>query len=556
MNKRVLRNLNKKKGLHHWLLLCLCSLSLLLSACTPQANLPDDNKPKPNPDDPGLIDDNPNDPGEVDPSLPGKLVFTADVIKNLGSSKISYKPLDTNKYSHFGSVDLTPIDFSGIQWMVDFYKKGYTSLETIFNDYPNLKSTKQTVGEKDIYTFTDGSRIEVANEDSVQFVSKHFNFWIFKKTGSLNTSINQTPPFEIIKTGNHFILLNDQQKVVKFYNTNYEGYSDWRFGDFLGNKSNQLALFSLITGNVTLFTVSDEGLKYVDFEDQIDELDALSHAVLDGYKFDVHFKEQKTSSIENITQVFSSILPTKILRSEYPKEESYYSANPLRKDIYTTIDPITSKLVFKVRWFITNGIDPQINLAEAIYEIVDPSDITKLKLKDVSLRYSDSVTNNVAVQSEDLIVYDGNQVYFDTRSTPQEIIKTINSKVTLQADLQETLVIESETKKGLSLTYKSFNAYGDHHIYRITDPRFSFNNKYKLGLTEADLLALLGIPDLEGNDGVYFEDWTNDHRWSYFVAYPLSGEIYIAHYAVYKLVFYFKDGKVSEIQLINFYSSI
>lgn len=550
----MLKESNNRKVLRRWILLCLCSFTLLLSACTPQANLPDDNKP--NPDNPGPIDDNPNDPGEVDPSPPGKLVFTADVIKNLGITKISYEPQDTNKYDHFTSADLTPIDFSDIQWMVDFYKKGYSTLDSIFNDYPNLKSTKQTVGEKDIYTFTDGSRIEVTNEDTVQFVAKHFNFWIFEQTGSLQTSIKQTPPFEIIKTGNQFILLNDQQKVVKFYRTSYEGYSDWRFGDFLGNKSNQLALFSLITGNVTLFTVSDQGLTYVDFKDQIDELDALSHAVLDGYKFDVHFNEQKTSSIENITQVYSSILPTKILRSEYPKEESYYSANPLRKDIYTTIDPITSKLVFKVRWFITNGIDPQINLAQAIYELTDSSDISKLKLKDVSLRYSDSVTNNVAVQSEDLIVYDGNQVYFDTRSTPQEIVKAINSKVTLQADLQETLVIESETKKGLSLTYKTFNAYGDHHIYKITDPRFSFNNKYKLGLTEADLLALLGIPDLEGNDGVYFEDWTNDQRWSYFVAYPSSGEIYIAHYAVYKLVFYFKDGKVSEIQLIDFYSSI
>jgi hypothetical protein len=550
MSKKV----NKKKCFRSWILLCLCSFTLLLNACTPQANLPDDNKPKPNPDDPGLIDDNPNDPGEVDPT--GKLVFTADIIKNLGNTKVSYKPFDTNKHYRDPSMELTPIDFSSIQWMVDFYKKSYTTLDAIFKDYPNLKSTMQTVDDKDIYTFADGSRIELTDEDLAQFVSKYFSFWLFKPSDSIHTSIEQTPPFEIIKIGNQFILLNEQKKVVKYYKTGDEGFSDWKFGDFLGNNTNQLALFSKLTGNVTLFTVSDQGLKYVNFKDQIDELDALSHAVFDGYKFDVHFNEQKTSSIENITQVFTSILPTKILRSEYPKEESYFSANPLHKDIYTTIDPVTSKLVIKVRWFITDGIDPQINLAQAVYEIADSNDLSKLKLKDVSLRYSDSVTNNIAVQSEDLVVYDGNQVYFDTRSTPQDIVKTINSKVTLQADLQETLVIESETKKGLTLTYKTFNAFGDHHIYKITDSRFSFNNKYKLGLTESDLLALLGIPDLEGNDGVYFEDWTNDQRWSYFVAYPSSGEIYIAHYAVYKLVFYFKDGKVSEIHLINFSSSV
>ncbi|MBS3992005.1 MAG: hypothetical protein KGZ51_08030 [Erysipelothrix sp.] len=553
MNKIVLKGLNKRKGLRHWLLLCLCSLMLLLSACTPQANLPDDDKPKPNPDDPGLIDDNPNDPGEVDPNPTGKLVFTADVIKNLGNTKVSYKAFDT--FKHYAPVTLTPIDFSKIQWMVDFYRKDYKSLDAIFADYPNLKATKKTVEDADVYTFDDGTRLEVL-QHWIRFISDYFSFSVSDKRASFHTSIAQTPPYEIIVVEDQMILLNDQQKVVKYYYTGNNVFGGWKYGDFIGNNSNQLALHNLYSGNVSLFTINEQGLTPISFINQIDELDALSNAVLDGYKFDVHFNEQKTSSIENITQVFSSTLPTKLLRSEYPKEESYYSANPLRKDIYTVIDPITSKVMIKVRWFITNSLDPQIHLAQAVYEFTDPSDLTKLKIKDVNLRYSDSITNNIAVKSDDLIVYDGNQIYVDTRSTPQDIVKTINSKITLEADLQETLVIESETKKGLTLTYKVFDAFTDSHIYKITNPRFSFNQKYKLGLTQDDILALLGIPDLEGNDGVNFESWTNDQRWSYFVAYPLTDEIYVSYYYIYKLVFYFKDGKVSEIQLISFHTSV
>jgi hypothetical protein len=90
-----------------------------------------------------------------------------------------------------------------------------------------------------------------------------------------------------------------------------------------------------------------------------------------------------------------------------------------------------SKLVLKVRWSLSDGLTRQIELAEAVYEFVDVNDLTKLKLKDVNLHYSDASKNDVAVQVEDLIVYDDNQVFFDTRSTPQDIVKTINSNATL-----------------------------------------------------------------------------------------------------------------------------
>ncbi len=135
-------------------------------------------------------------------------------------------------------------------------------------------------------------------------------------------------------------------------------------------------------------------------------------------------------------------------------------------------------------------------------------------------------------------------------------MKTINSKVTLPVGLEETLVIESATKKGLSLTFEAFNSITESHIYKITDPRFSFNNKFKLGLTETEVLALLGTPDLEGNDGIHFIDWTNDYRWSYFVASPVTGDIINYSFSFYKLVFIFKDGKVSEMQLIYFSTSV
>jgi hypothetical protein len=108
----------------------------------------------------------------------------------------------------------------------------------------------------------------------------------------------------------------------------------------------------------------------------------------------------------------------------------------------------------------------------------------------------------------------------------------------------------------LSLTFESFNSITESHIYKISDPRFSFNNKFKLGLTQAEVLALLGTPDLEDNDGIQFVDWTNDHRWSYFVASPVSGDIINSYSSFYKLVFIFKDGKVSEMQLIYFNTSV
>lgn len=553
MNKTIIKYSNKKKSIRTKILLFLCLLTLLLSACTPQANLPDDSKPKPNPDDPGLIDDNPNDPGEVDPNPPGKLVFTADVIKNLGTTKISYKPFDT--FKHYSPLKLTPIDFSKIQWKIDFYKKGYTTLDSIFKDFPDLKATKQSADGRDVYTFSDGTRLEVV-QNQVVLVSEFFGFSAFDKQHNIHTSVTETPPYEIIVIEDQIVLLNDQKKVVKYYYTGDEDFSDWKFGDFIGNNTSQLALFNRYSGNVSIFTVNEQGLTPYGFKTQIDELDALSHAVFDGVKFDVIFNEQKESSIQNITKTYSSTLPTKILRNEYPKEESYYSANPLQKDIYTTIDPMTSKLVLKVRWSLTDGLTRQIELAEAVYEFVDVNDLTKLKLKDVNLHYSDASKNDVAVQVEDLIVYDGNQVFFDTRSTPQDIVKTINSGATLPVGLEETLVIESASKKGLSLTFESFNSITESHIYKITDPRFSFNNKFKLGLTQAEVLALLGTPDLEDNDGIQFVDWTNDHRWSYFVASPVSGDIINSYSSFYKLVFIFKDGKVSEMQLIYFNTSV
>lgn len=553
MNKTIIKDSTKKKSIRTKILLFLCLLTLLLSACTPQANLPDDSKPKPNPDDPGLIDDNPNDPGEVDPNPPGKLVFTADVIKNLGTTKISYKPFDT--FKHYSPLKLTPIDFSKIQWKIDFYKKGYTTLDSIFKDFPDLKATKQSADGRDVYTFSDGTRLEVV-QNQVVLVSEFFGFSAFDKQHNIHTSVTETPPYEIIVIEDQIVLLNDQKKVVKYYYTGDEDFSDWKFGDFIGNNTSQLALFNRYSGNVSIFTVNEQGLTPYNFKTQIDELDALSHAVFDGVKFDVIFNEQKVSSIQNTSKTYSSILPTKILRNEYPKEESYYSANPLQKDIYTTIDPMTSKLILKVRWSLTDGLTRQIELAEAVYEFVDVNDLTKLKLKDVNLHYSDASKNDVAVQVEDLIVYDGNQVFFDTRSTPQDIVKTINSNATLPVVLEETLVIESASKKGLSLTFESFNSITESHIYKITDPRFSFNNKFKLGLTQAEVLALLGTPDLEDNDGIQFVDWTNDHRWSYFVASPVSGDIINSYSSFYKLVFIFKDGKVSEIQLIYYNTSV
>jgi hypothetical protein len=338
MNKTIIKDSTKKKSTRSKILLFLCLLTLLLSACTPQANLPDDNKPKPNPDDPGLIDDNPNDPGEVDPNQPGKLVFTADVIKNLGTTKISYKPFDT--FKHYSPLKLTPIDFSKLQWKIDFYIKGYTTLDAIFKDYPDLKATKQSADGKDVYTFSDGTRLEVV-QTQVLLVSEFFGFSVFDKQYNIHTSVTETPPYEIIVIADQIVLLDDQKKVVKYYYTGDEDFSDWKFGDFIGNNTSQLALFNRYSGNVSLFTVNEQGLTPYNFKTQIDELDALSHAVFDGVKFDVIFNEQKATSIQNTSKTYSSTLPTKILRKEYPKEESYYSANPLQKDIYTTIDPIT-----------------------------------------------------------------------------------------------------------------------------------------------------------------------------------------------------------------------
>lgn len=518
----------------------MCALTLLLSACTPQAQNPNNPSNPNNPQNP-IID-------ETDPNQP--LTKTPDVIKNLGASKASFSPNET--------IIAQPLylerinDVSTTELLVRILLKKYQTLAQIKRDFPSLENSKTTNSQGiDVYTFVDDlTLIDYPNNLVLTYKEVSFSLNdLFLHHLNLNNEAQQS----LVVTQQFVALLSPNQKVNAAYFISSLADLAPKYDDFILDSSKEIAL-TLQFGDVILMNIENNELKPIDITTLYPQLDALVSAKLDGTRFDLFLKEHPSTSISNKTSLPTSMmLPEKLFAPKY--DHSYGTGNnPLIKIIATFIDPTTSKAMIKVNYMLDDGLSPLIQITELHYSFTHTETIEALTLLNLKTHYDSNITSKPFLQ-KDLILYQGSDRVIDLNNDFKVIGQQLDASVSLKPNETEDSVSKAIYElNGLNVIFE-WSAFTQNFTYEFTDSIYSLNNQFKVGLAKQDLINLLGQPDVENNNGLTPMHFSEDERWVYYVSNE-EGFLLNRYYGFLKVTFIFEDDVVIKMIYEYYVTSI
>jgi len=516
----------------------MCALTLLLSACTPQAQNPNNPSNPNNPQNP-IID-------ETDPNQP--LTKTPDVIKNLGASKASFSPNET--------IIAQPLylerinDVSTTELLVRILLKKYQTLAQIKRDFPSLENSKTTNSQGiDVYTFVDDlTLIDYPNNLVLTYKEVSFSLNdLFLHHLNLNNEAQQS----LVVTQQFVALLSPNQKVNAAYFISSLADLAPKYDDFILDSSKEIAL-TLQFGDVILMNIENNELKPIDIATLYPQLDALVSAKLDGTRFDLFLKEHPSTSISNKTSLPTSLmLPEKLFAPKY--EHTYGTGNnPLIKIISTFIDPTTSKAMIKVNYMLDDGLSPLIQITELHYSFTDIEKIEALSLHNIKTHYDPTIISKPFLQ-KDLILYQGSDRVIDLNNDFKDIGQQLNPSVSLKPNEEEDSMTKAVYElNGLNVTFE-WSAFTQKYTYEFTDSTYSLNNQVKVGLTKQDLINLLGQPDVENNNGLTPMHFSEEERWVYYISNE-EGFLLNRYFGYLKVTFVFEEDVVVKM-IYEYYST-
>lgn len=518
----------------------MCALTLLLSACTPQAQNPNNPSNPNNPQNP-IID-------ETDPNQP--LTKTPDVIKNLGSSKASFSPNET--------IIAQPLylerinDVSTTELLVRILLKKYQTLAQIKRDFPSLENSKTTNSQGiDVYTFVDDlTLIDYPNNLVLTYKEVSFSLNdLFFHHLNLNNEAQQS----LVVTQQFVALLSPNQKVQSAYFISSLAEIAPQYNDFILDAPKELAL-TLQFGDVILMNIENNELKPIDVSSLYSQLDALVYAKLDGTQFNLYLKEHPSTKIINKTTLpLLMMIPEKLFAPMY--DHTYGTGNnPLIKIISTFIDPITSKAMIKVNYMLDDGLSPLIQITELHYNFTDIEEIDALTLQNIKTHYDSSITSKPFLQ-KDLILYRNAERVIDLNNDFKDIGQQLNPSVSLKPNEEEDSMTKAIYElNGLNVTFE-WSAFTQIFKYEFTDTTYSLNKQFMVGLSKQDLLTLIGQPDVENNNGLIPMHFSEDERWVYYVSNE-EGFLLNRYYGFLKVTFIFEDDVVIKMIYEYYVTSI
>ncbi len=471
----------------------------------------------------------------VEPST--DFVVKQDIVTNIMGVKGALK---ANKALIIGPAELQEIVVTeDLQLSIDFLRNDYKDLASIVADYPDLLSTKVEEYGQARYALSDALKLYVYGENTIVLESQAFQTSL--------SDVKTLPDLNLMHVADYIVLLNDQGIIKRAYKCN-NYYQDIYYGDFLGDEAFELAFVYNDAMDTHFFNLNGDVIEPIVLNDLYHEIDTQTQAILDNRNFDVTLSANPNSAVTSIKGTHASILPEKLYLNI---EKGTQSFSPIFKEISTVIDRETMRAVLSCRWMWTNGLIGDITLAEVKYAFSE-QDIKRAEQQDVEMRYSDPNLISRAFEQSEVIIKQDDDTLLDTTASMDEQVRYFY--------LDKPFVIPEATgnlegthhyfeRSGLSLELKYFDDMLVFYTLKMTNGDYTLGDAFKVGMRQDDIISKLGVPDLVNSNVL-----SGPTEWSYYVKNDTGDRLLNYYYGYEKVVFVFDQDRVLEIRVEIFSS--
>ena len=469
-------------------------------------------------------------------SLP--FVVKRDIAKNIFGIEGSLKANNTIIVGP-ASLQETVIT-EDLQSSIDFLRKSYKDLDSIVADYPDLLSTR-VVDEygQERYTLSDKLTLSVYGEKTIVLESQSFHTPL--------SEIKTLPMLNLIHVAEYIVLTNSEGIIQRAYLSNNR-YQDIYYGDYLGDEALELAFVYYDAMDIHFFSLKGDAIEPIVLNALFQEIDTQTQAILDDRSFEVRLLNNPSSPVTSIEKTHASVLPEKLYLNI---AGGTLNDAPFFKLISSAIDKETMKAVLTCRWMWTNGLMGNINLAEVIY-VFEDQEVNHIVQQKVNMQYSDQYLVNRAFEYSEVVIKQNGKVLIDTTASVDKQLQYF--------DLKEPFVLPEASgsmevtryffeRSGLSLEFAYFDDMLTNYTLILTNTDYTLGESFKVGMSQDELISLLGVPDLENN-----RDLFGDLKWSYYVKTETGENLLNYYYGYKKVVFTFDEEKVKEIRVVIFSS--